>query len=65
MPLVKPKLFPIKPFKKFANLCSRTYLLPGAAGEKDSLEKKKDNFKKKITKNFIFHTKKLWVMRCL
>lgn len=47
MPLAKPKIFPIKPFKKFANLCSRIYLLPGAAGEKDSLEKKKDNFKKK------------------
>ena len=41
------KYFPSSPLRKFANLCSRTYLLPGAAGEKESLEKKKDNLKKK------------------
>lgn len=63
MPLAKPKIFPIKPFKKFANLCSR-YLLPGAAGKKILL-RRRTTLKRKITKNFIFHTKKLWVMRCL
>ena len=59
------KYFPSSPLRNLPTSALEYTCCQGQLEKKILLRRRKTTLKRKITKNFIFHTKKLWVMRYL